>query len=580
MAYPGWRVRDQLASHFRFALLQRLDLVPFFHQAQIFAYLDRKELAIWPTCGRDDVPQGDSPALRTWIEGNENWLISRPRFVEVEVDKYGKRCGDQVPEFGPDEVPEVDHLYFEVAPSDRPRPAVLGMSAGFKGGKSLPGGIIPASFGICPSLRWDTYGIEYDVCEPEFEYLLEALLSERGLNLPYKKTATERDPLCYTHLKNDASMGRMMLRLSNDARFVCRSMRIALESKSDPLKGKERDGFTLAEIYQFPSIQSVLSYRQNLSARRGYYTMFSTPDRPIMDEVNRRCDPDNEDFPAWQGVAEVHRRENPYAFVIEDWLEDMVTFSEEKFSVYWEGKSGRWIGAVYPPAKFFDTETHPWLWKDPNGPSVPDNFAPPPWMSRRGGVDAGTLYGVVSSLCDNDGYVYVLGGSCNYRYVADEIEQRMEETVESICSQARYLREKIGGKWGASYTDHNTQWKDEYRINGVPLRKGAKDPEHRTEVTRGMAQNGFIWFAPWLRGSELVHEWGIAKFPSQEGSTGRRRRKKVNDHLLDSLEHICAKHPRARKPLPSPPQDPIKAIMSAARKRPDIHLGDPQIGGA
>ena len=578
MLYPGWRVRDQLAPRFRFRLLDAIEMIPYFHQARVFAYLDVKELSLVPTCDLSDVPQlRDKPALRTWIDGTEHWLITVPRHVEIELEKYGEPATELVPAFDGD-LPVVDYRYFAVVPSDRQRPRVVSISGSFKLGKSVFGGIVPSSFGICPDLKWDVYGTEYDICEPEFEYILDCFLGEAGLNLPKADGPTGSHLRGWLRWKNDPALGRMYLELSNGARYTCRSLRKALETKTDPLKGKERDGFSVAEVYQFPSIQSLLSYRQNLAVRQGYYIMPSTPDRPIMDEVNMRSDPENDEFPTWIGVSEVHRRENPYAFVLEDFYEDLKTFSQEEFTVYWEGKSGRWIGSVYPPVQYFDTETHPFLWHDPKEPPTVENFAPPPWMMRRGAYDAGTLYGIVTSVCDDLSNIFVLDGQCNYRYVTGQIEQRHEITVESVCSRARMFRAQIGGKWGADITDHNTQWRGEYRRWGIRTRKGKKNPEHRTEVTRGMAQNGFIWFAPWMQGSALVLEYQAARYPPKEMSTKKKRRIDQNDHLLDCLEHICAMHPKALKPRPPDKQNPVRALLTAKRRLPSFFTGDPQMG--
>jgi len=580
MSYPGWRARDRIAPAFRFQLLDALGIVPYYHQAELFAYLDQKALALDSTCTAHDIKQPrDTPQLRTWIDGIEHWLVAVPRFVELEIDKYGEKVMEDFPaRYEDGETPIVDHLYFATGESERPRPQVLAASCSFKAGKSVVGGLIPSSFGATPELKWDLWGLEYDICEPELDYILEAFLSESGLNLPLVKQRTGNELVGHMGWKSDPQMGRMYLRLSNGAEYRCRSFRKAMETKSDPLKGKERDGFSVCEVYQFPSIQSLMSYRQNLAIRRGYYIMPSTPDRPIMDDINKRCDPENDEYPTWLGVKNIHRRENPLAFVMDDYLEDLKTFTREEFTVYWEGRSGRWIGAVYPPVKFFDCQTHPEFWTDPEGEPTLENFAPPAWLSRRGGADTATLYSMSSALSDDKGETFFIHSACNYRYVTGQIEQRHEVTIETLCSEVRAFREIIGGKWGRSYTDHNTQWKNEFKNEGCPLRKGQKDPEVRCEATRAMMQNGMVWFAPWMRDSALVTEFEIAKYPPKELSTRKRKRIDEKDHSLDGAEHICAMHPKARRPTEVDPANPIRALLASRRKRPSNVAGDPQIG--
>lgn len=592
MAYPGWKTRDLIAPHFRFRLLDAIHIVPFRHQAVLFAYLDRKEIASVSTCDVDDIPQpGERPLLRTWIEGVEHWLLCIPQFYEVELDKYGETVRELVPKMLGDE-PVVDYRYFAVVPSGRIRPQTIVLSGAFKCGKSEVGGVVPGSFAICPGLKWDFWGMEYEICAPEFEYLLDALLSERGLNLPYVPDFTGDELLGYTRWKCEPKLGRMHLTLSNGTQFICRSLKQAMETKSDPLKGKEMDGFSICEVYQIPSIQSVLGYRQNLAARRGYYVMPSTPDRPVMDEINDRADPGNEEYEAWIGVKEVPRRENPFAFVLSDYIEDLQTFSQEEITVYWDGKSGKWIGAVYPPAQYFDTVTHPQFWVgwdgkrrewangEPPAPTL-ENFRAPTWMKRLSGADTATLYSVVDAICNEEGDIFFLNAECNYRYVSGHmIEQRKEVTVESLSSEVRGMRSYFGGKWPAAWVDHNCQWVDEFRRHGCPIRKSPRrDMEQRCEVTRGMAQNGFLWFAPWLKGSELVWEFEIAKYPPKEKVTGKRRRLDQNDHNLDSAEHLCAMHPRATQPADFDLADPVRALLSAKKRPLNLFGGDPQVGG-
>lgn len=576
--YPGWKVRDQLASHFRFSLMSRAEIVPWFHQAQVLAYLDQIDLAREASFSATDIPQyGNTPKLRVQIEHRTYWLIATPVFKPVTFMKYGEKTEEPFPTYYESGEPILALEYHEVKPSDRPRPRVLTSSGSFKQGKSVLGGIITASFAICPNLRWDFWGMEYENAEPELDSTYELLLGEGGPAQKRTKINNSNELFGWTRYKCDPKMGRMYLELSNGARFGGHSVRRATETKSDPLKGKERDGYTLGEVFLFPSVQTIMGYNQNLARRNGYWIMPSTPDRPIMDDINKRADPKNEEHPRWLGVQNVHRRENPYGFVAEDYFEELGIFSKQKFTVYWEGKTGRWIGAVYPPVQYFDTTTHPFLWDDPKGLPTIENFKPPGWFKRVAGADTGTLFSGVSALTDDSANIFFIGEFGNYRYISGEIEKEDEITVASLCSEFKSFNNSIGGVW-IYYTDPNSQWKDEWRRHGIPLRSGRRLPERRCEVARGFAQNELLWFAPWLRESELVFEYEYAKYPDLS-STKREKRVDGNDHKLDALEHICAMHPRANKPVDDERLNPVMRMLQRKKKEwPQDGDGDPMMG--
>jgi hypothetical protein len=294
-----------------------------------------------------------------------------------------------------------------------------------------------------------------------------------------------------------------------------------------------------------------------------------------MDVVNSRCDPRNDDFPRWLGVKEVHRRENPHAFDIHDFIEDCRTKTDEYLMVYWEGKTGRWINAVYPPVRYFNTVTHPELWKDPEGDAVIENFLPPAWMDRRAGVDTGTNWGCVSALRDDAGNVFFIGQHSNYDYRDGSLNCDIDESIADHCEQVRTYHRALGGRW-RYYADWNSQWKDEYRRHGLVLRKGTKNPERRCVVTAGLAQNGFVWFAPWLKGSTLVTEWEAAKRQPKGSQKGGRV--DGDDHLLDCAEHVASVHDSATQKPPSEDVDPYSALIGS-RSRKDNNTGDPMLGG-
>ncbi len=97
----------------------------------------------------------------------------------------------------------------------------------YKVGKSFGAAVWATGFACIPNARVSLIGLEYDVCEPEFSYLCEFLLSDKGMNL--KATSVQNRP----------RDGKMWMDLENGARYEARSW-----ERKDTLKGKEIDCLT------------------------------------------------------------------------------------------------------------------------------------------------------------------------------------------------------------------------------------------------------------------------------------------------------------------------------------------------
>jgi hypothetical protein len=303
-------VRDRLVDAFRRYLFTQLKVYPFKHQAAWMLATAGLQLT-----GRAAHPQ----ATR--------------RYIDVRLrDKSVHRLGI----------------------TERPggRATVCADLGAYKCGKSWGGGMWLGGYGAVPGARVDLIGLEYDICTPEFEYLSELLLSDRGLALPYRR------------FHNQPKSGRMLIELQNGARFECRSW-----ERKDILKGKERDCYYFCEAYMLPGLSAYTSIAQNLRKRRGSAIFTTTADRPWVTIFHEQGHGKRHD---WHCSCNVHARENPYTFSQQDYERDhpeqggMMT--REQFAVSWEGKLGEFVGRVYNyqrGERMFDQTTHPEFWKAP-----------------------------------------------------------------------------------------------------------------------------------------------------------------------------------------------------------------------
>lgn len=430
----------------------------------------------------------------------------------------------------PDESIEVRSL----APRPGGRAKVIAELAAYKGGKSFGAALWATGFASVPQARVYLVGIEYDTCAPEFEYLLEFLISDRGLHLPY------------ANLQNRPKDGRLWLELENGARFEARSW-----ERSESLKGKEVDAYIFCEAYQLPGIECFMSVKQNLRARHGYAVFPTTPDSPWIATLHKHGHGDP-DYPEWACQCSIPASVNPYTYDAKMEGLDQRLMTKEKYNIAYLGRIGSYIGRVYSyqlGERQFNTSTHPDLWYDPSKPAEPRNLKIPPGWEIVIGADTGTYFGAVIMAFDEAGDAFVIDELANYRYVAQTIE--LDPDLSSATWAERFkAKAAIWGARPTAWVDSNSQFKQEFwNQYGITLRGNYMGREARTESARQYFQHDKIWLAPWL--DLLPSEIESAAWPEGATSSGKFERVKHNDHLLDGLEHICSKRPRGK--LPGPP---------------------------
>jgi hypothetical protein len=479
--------RDALISLFRERVCERMDVAPFLHQRQVWAACDGLELT-----GEAD-PNGFTVRL-------EDGTITR---LAAQARKNG-------------------------------RARFVSDLGAFKIGKSFGAALWGAGFAAVPGAKVSLVGLEYNICEPEFTYLADFLLSQRGMNLKAKSFV------------NRPRQGDMYMELTNGAVFECRSW-----ERKESLKGKENDAYIYCEAYQLPGIECFTSFSQNLRARRGYAYFATTPDRPWikqLHEMGHGFDPE------WHCTCSVGADANPFTFDAKSKERDKLLMTKEKYEIHYNGQLGDFVGRVFPYSRgqsAFDAHLVPELFgldgagnrqTDHNNLIVPDGW------EVVGGSDTGTNYSALVVAFDPSGNAYVLDEFPNYRYVGGAIER--DEGL-TIPAWARAVKERLAkldkGRNQVRpnfWADQNSQFKGEFRNHGIYLLPGKALDEQRTEVTREYFQHGRIWLAPWLE--VLPFELENAAWPEEASATGRFRRVKDRDHTLDCLEHILVKRPFGR----------------------------------
>lgn len=225
--------------------------------------------------------------------------------------------------------------------------------AAYKAGKSYGGAVWLSGFGIVPaedSMGVQIIGLEYSTSEPEFNYLCELLLSERGMNMKATK------------LLNDRRQGRMLLYLPTGAKFEVKSW-----ERKEGLKGKKVIGYYAAEAYQLPGLEVVTTIAQNLRQLQGFYALTTTPDRPwvgTLHDLGHGKDPD------WHCTCGVDSSCNIHTFDQRARDRDDPTkggiMTRERFAIAHQGQLGHFVGRVYDVqrgSKLFSPVTHPAMWK-------------------------------------------------------------------------------------------------------------------------------------------------------------------------------------------------------------------------
>jgi hypothetical protein len=509
--------RDQLMSAFRERVCERLEVAPFLHQRTVWAAGDGLVL----TGNFSATPVAGWQTVRTQEDGIV-WVEALPR------------------------------------PEGRAR--FLSDLGAFKIGKSFGAALWASGFACIPAAKVSMVAIEYNVCEPEFTYLAEFLLSERGMNLKAKSFV------------NRPRQGDMYMELANGAVFECRSW-----ERKESLKGKENDAYIYCEAYQLPGIECFTSFSQNLRARRGFAYFATTPDRPWikqLHELGHGADAE------WHCTCSVGAEANPYTFDLKAKKRDQSLMTKEKYEIHYNGQLGDFVGRVFNFTRgtcVFDDQSHPELFdtrRSSDGPlaSLRSRLRVPDGWEVVGGADTGTFYAGLFVAFAPNGDAFVLEEFPNYRYVAGTPERDESLTIPQWCRQVVQRASALSTRANL-WADPNSQFKAEFRNYGVTLLPAKVPVEARTEITREYFQHGRIFLAPWLE--VLPFELENACWPEEASATGKFARMKDRDHTLDPLEHILARRPIGRPPAGSERFGSWLASQGYGRKNKgsNVHLG-------
>jgi hypothetical protein len=500
--------RDLALTTFRQAVCQRMGFTPFVHQAQ--AWLAADGLILTDT---------------VTTEGHGQPVLLPDQTIEWRV----------------------------TLPRPQGRAHVIADLGSFKVGKSAGGAMWVTGFAAVPNRRIKLIGVEYDTCVPEFEALLEALCSERGMNLPY------------TSLQNRPRDGRMFLDLTNGTRYEARSW-----ERKDGLKGKEDDCYLYCECFQLPGLECYTDFKQNLVRRDGYAYFATTPDRPWVKVFHERGHNDP-DFPTWQCVCGVARDINPFTYSASAKQQDRHLMTREKFAIAYEGQLGEFVGSVYSyqrGQRTFTTRTHPHLWKNPDAEPTLDNLQVPRAWTVIGGADTGTFTSASIVAFDHVGTAFVLFEAPNYRYVGGRHEWLDISIPEWAATVTNFM-----ARWGVRglYADRNSQFRRELQHHGLTLFLADAGLEQRTEIAREYFQHERIFLAPWLQ--VLPYELEQAEWPEQESLAGKFGRLKQQDHTLDTLEHVLARRPHTTATSTYRPSTWLAEYAGPRKDKGDPHLG-------
>ena len=477
--------RNAILPRFRRTICERIGITPFEHQAAWWAATDGLILTDLPA--RPEDPPDLTQAIR---------------------------------------LPDLSIAVRRLIPRER-RARYLADLPAYKAGKSLSAAIWASAFAIVPGAKIELVGLEYDTCSPEFEYMIEILLSSRGFGL---KAAS---------VQNRPRDGKMWIDLDNGVQYIARSW-----ERKDAMKGKERDAYIFCESFQLPGMDVFTSNKQNLDARRGYAIFPTTPDRPWITELHTLGHDPKE--PDWACFCGIPRSVNPYAFDAEGAERDRRTMTREKYQIHYGGQIGEYVGSVFgyqQGSRIFTTETHPHLWKDLTKAATPSNLRIPDHWEVLGATDSGTFYSSLFVAFDDFGNAYVLDEYTNYRYVVGEIEL-LDNVNLPNWARRTFAATKRFRMRPELWSDRQNQLKVELRRYGLIIRSARRIRETRTEITREYFKTQRIFLAPWL--TVLPVELEQAQWP--EGfDRNRVERRRRNDHTLDDLEHILVQRPIGKK---------------------------------
>lgn len=223
--------------------------------------------------------------------------------------------------------------------------------AAYKTGKSYGMAYWASAFAIVPDAVIQFVGLEYSTSEPEFNYLLDLLVSDRGMKMKYSK------------LHNDSGNGRMILHLRTGATFEVKSW-----NNRETLKGKRITAYLYTECYQLPGLEVYTTLSQNLRELRGFAIFGTTADRPwvrTLHDFGHGYDTD------WHCTCGIDAECNPYTYDQRARDRDdphkggMMT--KERFAISWEGKLGAFVGRVYDyqrGQKLFTPSSYPFLYNE------------------------------------------------------------------------------------------------------------------------------------------------------------------------------------------------------------------------
>jgi hypothetical protein len=505
-------LRDGAIAAFRAAVMARLGVTPFTHQ-------------------------------REWMLASEGWELGEAASPGAGEPTTTVQLPDQTVE---------TRLV-------RPRAAgparFIADLGAFKVGKSFGAALWLSGFGAVPGARVGLVGSEYAICEPEFNYLCEFLLSAAGMGLKAES------------LQNRPRDGKLWLELPNGTKFEACSW-----ERRESLKGKEIDAYCFCEAYQLPGIECFTSVSQNLRARRGFAIFPTTPDRPwvkILHELGHGADPE------WHCTCGVPAEVNAHTFDATAKERDKTLMTREKYQIHYLGQIGEFVGSVYNfqrGQRVFDATSHPELFR-PGAGSLAERFRVPPGWDVVSAGDTGTFYSAVSVAFSPDGEAFVVGEWPNYRYVAGQPERDEGVTIPGWSAEVVRGIERLGGR-PQLWADKNSQFKRELVAYGITLLPSTLPLETRTEIAREYFQHHRIWLAPWL--SVLPYELENAVWPEEATAAGKFARVKDRDHTLDGLEHILSRRPRGKGLAAiAPAQRWIDTFVAA---HPKVVSGDPHLG--
>lgn len=460
--------------------------------------------------------------------------------------------------------PDGSTVRLALAPRVGGRARVLADLGSFKIGKSFGAALWAASFAAVPDARVQLVGIEYDMCAPEFEYICEFLLSDRGLGLKASS------------LQNRPRDGRMWLELDNKARFEARSW-----ERKDSMRGKEIDCYLYCEAYMLPSLECYNDFSQNLNARNGYAVFATTPDRPWVKDIHDAAHSNDESFKEWHCTCSVPAKVNVYTYNKEAEERDKQLMPQDKWKIKYQGSLGEFVGSVFEYQRgqmMFTPRTHPVLFpKYREGDDLRPYLRIPDGWEIVNGADTGTFTSALSVAFSPEGDAFILDEFPNYRYVASSIELTPNLTIPDW---ARRLDLTIAAMGGRSYffADKNSQFKHELANYGIYLLNSTVPVEARTGITREYFTQRRIFLAPWLK--VLPFELENAQWPEEATASGKFSRIKDRDHTLDCLEHVLSRRPRGRGlPAPAKKQRWLDNWAKSQPKNPlrvsgNVHLGE------